>query len=99
MQEAAAQILDSAMPSGCAVTICARRGGLACADQCDDTLFKLLMMETSKGADCLSHQATMKGLELAIGDLAKVLDAVDMEADWSLEEREQASTPLPSPGM
>ncbi|MGF6301324.1 hypothetical protein OKW43_006456 [Paraburkholderia sp. WC7.3g] len=41
----------------------------------------------------------MKGLELAIGDLAKVLDAVDMEADWSLEEREQASTPLPSPGM
>jgi hypothetical protein len=41
----------------------------------------------------------MKCLELAIGDLAKVLDAVDMEADWSLEEPEQAPTPLPSPGM
>ena len=31
VQEAAAQILDSPMPSGCAVTICAGRGGLACA--------------------------------------------------------------------
>ncbi|MBB5499767.1 hypothetical protein [Paraburkholderia sp. MM5384-R2] len=36
----------------------------------------------------------MKRLELAIGDLAKVLDAVDMEADWLLEEPEHASTPL-----
>lgn len=41
----------------------------------------------------------MKRLELAIGDLAKVLDAADMEADWSLEEPEQTSTPLPTPGM
>ncbi len=71
----------------------------AALDQCGDTLFKFLMIETSKGEDCLSHEATMKGLELAIGDLAKVLDAVDMEADCSLEEAEQASTPLPSPGM
>jgi hypothetical protein len=37
----------------------------------------------------------MKRLELAIGELAKVSDAVDREADWSLEEPEQASTPLP----
>lgn len=41
----------------------------------------------------------MKRLELAIGDLAKVLDTVDMEADWSLEAPEQTSTALPSPGM
>ncbi|CAG9243382.1 hypothetical protein PCAR4_1340024 [Paraburkholderia caribensis] len=30
-QEAAAKILDSTMPLGCAVTICARREGRACA--------------------------------------------------------------------
>ncbi|WP_274608258.1 hypothetical protein [Paraburkholderia sp. PGU19] len=41
----------------------------------------------------------MKRLELTIGDLPKVLDAVDMEADWSLEEPEQASAPLSSPCM
>ena len=59
-------------------TLEAFRGGL---DQCGDTLFKFLMIETSKGEDCLSHVATMKRLELALGDLAKVLDAVDVEAD------------------
>jgi len=34
-----------------------------------------------------------------VATAAKVLDAVDMEVDWSLGEPEQASTPLPSPGM
>ncbi|MBB4519329.1 acetyl-CoA acetyltransferase [Paraburkholderia fungorum] len=37
--------------------------------------------------------------DAAVGAAAKVLDAVDMEAGWSLGEPEQASTPLPSPGM
>ncbi|CAG9243379.1 MULTISPECIES: hypothetical protein [Paraburkholderia] len=41
----------------------------------------------------------MKRLELTIGDLPKGLDAVDMEADWSLEEPEQAATLLSSAGM
>jgi hypothetical protein len=43
----------------------------------------------------------MKRLELTIDDLPTVLDAVDIEADrsLSLEEPEQASTPLPLPGM
>jgi hypothetical protein len=36
-----------------------------------------------EGEDCLSHEATMKRFDLTIGDLPKVLDAVDMEADWS----------------
>lgn len=67
-------------------------------DQCGDTLFKFLIVETSEVKDCLSHEATMKRLESTIGD-AKVLDAVDMEADCPLEEPAQASTPLPSPGM
>jgi hypothetical protein len=40
----------------------------------------------------------MTRLELAIRDLA-VLDTVDMEADWLLEESAHASTPLPSPDM
>lgn len=37
--------------------------------------------------------------DAAVGAAAKVLDAVDTEADWSLGEPKQASTPLPSPGM
>lgn len=41
----------------------------------------------------------MKRLELTIDDLPKVLDVVDREADWSPEEPEQASTPLPPPGV
>ncbi|WP_233634049.1 hypothetical protein [Burkholderia cenocepacia] len=57
------------------------------------------MIETSEGEDCLSHEAAMKRLELTIGDLPKGLDAVDMEADWSLEEPEQAATLLSSAGM
>jgi hypothetical protein len=99
VQEAAAQILDLAMPSGCAVTICARRGGLACAGSVWRHALQVSDDRNVEGEDWLSHGATMKRLELTIGDLPKVLDAVDMEADWSLEEPEQATTPLPSPGM
>jgi hypothetical protein len=95
VQEAVAQILDSAKPSGCAVTIFARRGGLACAGsvwrhtlQVSDRRGRL---PVSRGHDEASR------IELTIGDLPKVLDAVDMEADWSLEDPEHATTPLPLP--
>ena len=49
VQESAAQILDSAMPSGCAVTIAHGGEGWLALDQCGDTLFKFLTIETSKG--------------------------------------------------
>ncbi|WP_158512207.1 hypothetical protein [Paraburkholderia caribensis] len=39
----------------------------------------------------------MKRFELTIGDLPKVLDAVDLEADWSLEEPAHATTPFSLP--
>ena len=99
VQESAAQILDSAMPSGCAVTICARRGGLTCAGSVWRHALQVSDDRNVEGEDCLPHEATMKRLELTIDDLPKVLDVVDREADWSPEEPEQASTPLPPPGV
>ncbi|CAG4926534.1 hypothetical protein R54767_05299 [Paraburkholderia gardini] len=71
VQEAAAQILDSPMPSGCAVTICARRGGLACAGSVWRHALQVSDDRNVEGEDCLSHEATMKRLELTIGDLPR----------------------------
>ena len=45
--------------------------GRPALDQCGDILFKFLMIETSKGKDCLSHEATVKRLELTTGDLLR----------------------------
>lgn len=50
--------------------LCRGEGWLA-LDHCGDTLFKFLIIETSRGNDCLSHEATMKRLELTIGDLPR----------------------------
>lgn len=41
----------------------------------------------------------MKRLELTIGDLPRCWMPWTWRLDWSLEAPEQASTPLPSPGM
>ena len=71
VQEAAAQILDSLMPSGCAVTICAGRGGLACAGSVWRHALQVSDNRNVEGKRLPVSRATMKRHELTIGGLPR----------------------------
>jgi len=76
------------MRSGCAVTICAGRGGLGLRWISVATRSSLII-GTSKGQDCLSHEATMKRHELTVGDLPRCWMPWRLTGRWRSLSRRQ----------